>query len=153
MARVDTYYLMDSNGLIVAKFEQDEDYMSGKCYECTSWVENVSTGIYDVPCDWSFVAKVFCKFDACTHWYFYGENYDAETNEEQDSYYHLCGPDCFARHIRYMCFIWKLAPMIMSKYDDLKDSIGYINDMYFENKDASELVETMLKGYTIKREI
>jgi hypothetical protein len=151
MAKGDTYYLVDCDGRIVAKFEQDKEYMSGACYECTSWVENGSTGNYDTPCDWSFVARVYCKYDACTHWYFCGEDYDAETNEELDGYYHLCGAYFFTRHIRHMCFIWKLAPMIISEDPYFKEHMAYIDEGYFDSDEIKNLVETMLKGYTIKR--
>lgn len=35
-----------------------------------------------------FIASAYIKWDGCTHWYFYGEDY---YESEVDSYYHLCG--------------------------------------------------------------
>lgn len=146
MAKGDVYYLMDSTGLIVAKFEQDDDFMSGKCYECTSWELN-DDGSYTKPCEWLFVTQVCCRWDGCTHWYFYGEESEKKPFIA-DSYYHLCGGFSFANHIRFMCFVWKLAPMIISEY---QENIEYTNDEYCGGEEVNKLINLMLKGYTIKK--
>lgn len=150
MAKGDIYYLIDSNDCPVAKFEQTEEFMSGNCYQCFSWTSD-EDGNYTVPSEWSFFANVYCKWDSCTHWYFYGENYIEDT--PADSYYHLCGAHCFTDYIRTMCFIWKIAPMILAEDTDFKDVSDYTNEVYFETDEIKQLIELMLKDYTIKIEI
>lgn len=134
------YYLNDSDGMIIAKFEFEADpSIIGKCWSAIGWI-----GDDDTPVEWEFVADVYCKWDGCTHWNFWGEDYDPEIDnkEEKDSYYHLCGCHCFANHIRYMCFIWKVSEMVLSK------SVG--TDDYYDSEEIKNLIELMLKDYTIE---
>lgn len=149
MANGDIYYLIDSQGLIRAKFEQTDDYMTGNLYSCVGWSEDEASS--SVPYEWEYVAEVFCKSDACTHWWFYGENYNAERKEKFDSYYHLCEPLFFMHHIRCMCFVWKLAPMIIAEDSFFNKYTDDINRDYFDSEEIKQLVETMLKGYEIKK--
>lgn len=142
----DVYYLLDSDGRIQAKFEQNDDFMSGNCYECVGWYDEKKDGSYDTPCDWHFFAHVFCKWDACTHWHFFGEDYDSK-KENPDSYYHICGASCFTRLVTMMCFLWKLSPMIINECD--KETTDYTNEEYYETDEIKRLIETMLDGYTI----
>lgn len=139
------YYLKDNNGQIGYKFVVDEDdfRLVGKCYEAYSW------DIKGAPCEYSYVAGVYCKWDACTHWYFRGEDY--ETENEADSYYHLCGGYSFMGHITAMCFVWKLAEQIISEseYSKQENMSGYINDEYFDHERIKQLVELVLNGYEI----
>lgn len=51
------------------------------------------------PCDSGFMASLSFKWDCCTHWNFYGEDYSEGSNA--DSYYHLCGSG-FPRFIAFM---------------------------------------------------
>ena len=146
MAKGDVYYLIDPHGYIIAKFEHTEKYMGGNCYSCSSWV-----GDKNEPYEWDFFAEVWCKWDACTHWRFKGEDYDVENDKEHDSYYHICGKRCFSDHIRLMCFVWKIAPMLLSEYEDFQHCRDSINDWYFETEEIKQLVEMMLTGYTIKK--
>ena len=138
----DTYNLVrKDDGEIVAKFivESDsETHVIGNCFE--------NGGMED-----QFIAHVYAKFDSCTHWHFYGEDYDEEITKEPDSYYHLCGPYCFAQHIRCMCFVWKLVRLLM-RWHELdceidKDIEGY----YCEYEKANELVALMLEGFKIEK--
>lgn len=135
----DVYYLKDTtdHNRIVAKFvvENDDRTLMGDCYSAVSWYSDGSV------CDYDYFAGVYCKLDSCTHWYFYGEDYDPELKNEKDSYYHLCGAGCFMEHIRLMCFVWKLASIITGSSDD-----------YFDNDEIKKLVDTMLKDYFIQKE-
>lgn len=141
-----TYYLKNSDGCVVARFDAEkitEWYIDGKCYSAISWFEN------NVVCDWHFVCDVCCKFDGCTHWYFKGEDtYDDEG--PHDSYYHLCGAGIFADHIRCMCFVWKLAYMLMTDahYDKNEDP-GHLDNYYWDTEEIEALCKLMLDGYSI----
>lgn len=143
MAKGDIYYLIDPQGYINAKFEQKDDYMYGDCYTCNSWI-----GDDNEPCEYDFFADIHCKWDACTHWRFKGEDYDPETDEEHDSYYHICGEISFLEHIRTMCFLWKIASEIFGEDPAFKNSMEW----YFEKEETKQLIEMMLKNYTIKKE-
>lgn len=143
----DIYHLKDRDGMAGFKFvvENDDFCLQGKCYEAYSWLMN------GAPYEYHFVAGVYCKWDACTHWYFYGEDYDPETGDDKDSYYHLCGGYSFIGHIIAMCFVWKLAEQIISESEHTKlhSLSGYINDEYYDHARIKQLVELVLNGYEI----
>lgn len=148
---VTTFYLTNENGYIVSKIEAtDVDRcLDGMCYSAVSWEPYSKVDVLD----WHFVADVYCKFDSYTHWYFHGEDYNPETNTENDSYYHICGPECFKEHIHNMCFVWKVAEMV------LKDSYGNdpvyakcIEENYEVNGFTGKLVDKMLKGCLITKD-
>ena len=130
----DVYYLKDpKTGYIEGKFEidkADSHYIEGRCYSVVSWDSNGN------PFECHYLAGVYCKWDACTHWFFYGKDYA----DEEDSYYHLCGPGVFGNHIRLMCFVWKLVADIMGER-----TLG----SYFESETTRKLVDLMLDGYEI----
>lgn len=134
----DIYYLKrKSDGEIVARFEQTEEYMSGHCY-----------------LDDLYFARVFCKSDSCTHWNFNGETYIEHldsTISGTDSYYHICGSYCLADHIRTMCFLWKLAVDILSEGED-EEHKEYVTNEYFDTDEIKQLVTLMLEGYVIEKE-
>ena len=140
----DVYYLIDSDGYVTSKLEIDKAtyaHFDGRVYLAKSW--NMDPSNYN-DVEYEFLAEVYCKFDSCTHWWFNGEDYDVELKTEKDSYYHLCGSGSFTNHIRGMCFVWRLAPEIMKACGD--DWSGEYNDC----KVTNELVDLMLRDYTIK---
>ena len=142
----DVYYLKDSEGLVVSKFEVDElrtASIDGKCYEAFSWSLDIND--YD-SIEYHFVADVYCKWDSCTHWWFKGADYDPITKDEHDSYYHLCGAYSFMGHIRSMCFVWYIVGEL------LKDIDKYDN-YYNETKEINDLIEYMLKDHTIEKRV
>lgn len=145
----DIYYLKNPRGYIVAKFEQTDDYMTGVCYECSGWG---GSDLKD-PCDWSFFADVYCKYDSCTHWNFFGEDYNPNTKEGRDSYYHICGDYCFLDHVRMMCFVWKIAEDILveSCGSGAYNTAEYTREAYSGSKKLKHLVDYMLDGYTIEK--
>lgn len=137
----DVYYLKDTKtGYIEGKFvvkKADTSHVDGVCYDAVSWIGP------DNPIDFQLLADVYCKWDACTHWYFEGEDYDPETathGDNPDGYYHLCSGDGFNHHIRLMCFVWKLVADIMGE-----DRV----ENYFEVDTTRKLVDLMLDGYEI----
>ena len=147
----DVYYLKNKDDrMITHKFEVNSDdfHLDGQCYEVISWEAN------DKPYEYSFVAGVYCKWDACTHWYFYGEDYkpDAKIDErEQDSYYHLCGGYSFMRHITAMCFVWKLAEQIIAKdpWTIKHGNVKYTHDEYYDHERITKMIDVVLDGYEI----
>ena len=150
----DIYYLKTKDdGMVTHKFEVDGDdfCLEGRCYEAYSWEMD------NTPYEYSFVADVYCKWDACTHWRFYGEDYkpDAEIDEkEQDSYYHLCGGGSFRNHIRAMCFVWKLAEQIIAKdpWTNSNNTAKYVHDEYYDHESIKKLIDLVLDGYEIVKE-
>jgi hypothetical protein len=83
---------------------------------------------------------VYAKWDGCSHWYFYGEDYP----DNKDSYYHICSS--FQNFITIMCFIWKIAGEHNVK--DLKTR--NLDTVYTENEYSLELVDYVLDGYEIQ---
>ena len=140
-------YLRDKDGTIYAKFVVDRANrggIEGRCYEATSW-----SGFdpKDEPIDWDFVADVYAKSDACTHWWFSGEDYDADSKSEdgnRDAYYHLCSQSGFMNHIRNMCFAWRAAEMLLM---DGSDHDRLVMDNYRERKANDDIIDAVLKGY------
>lgn len=138
------YYLKDNTGCPVSVFEVDEfnGYsVKGRCYSPVSW-----SIMYDCIYDRELVAEVYCKWDSCIHWRFWGEDWQEE-GDEPDSYYHLCGAYTFSNHIRCMCFVWKLVMMLLCESDDkLSESI---QSYYCETEEVRNLIELMLKNHSI----
>ena len=135
----DTYYLIDSADYPVARFmveEAEKCYVSGDCFVPYSWCNDKT--IFEEY----FFADMTCKWDGCTHWMFRGEDYNSETDQNEDCYYHICGEHYFQRHIRTMCFVWKIVSDIME---------SRVKDNYFEDETTRKLVDLMLEGYTIKK--
>lgn len=141
---LETYYLKDNEGCPIAVFEVDKRNgysVMGRCYSPYSWnVDN--TVIYDKH----LVADVYCKWDSCTHWRFWGEDWQEE-GDETDSYYHLCGTYRFSNHIRCMCFVWKLVAMLMCESDDNRGL--YTQEYYYETQEIRDLIEFILKDHSI----
>lgn len=144
------YYLKNSKGYIECVFVVDDASpysVTGRCYQITSW------GGDKKPVDDSFFARVYCKWDACTHWHFSGEDH-TDSSENVDAYYHICGSHCVLEHVRAMCFIWKLVADIIADLSKKPDD-PYNPDIieeYFDGDDISNLVEVMLKDYVIEKE-
>lgn len=129
------YYLKDKDNYIYAKFELEvEDRFQGKAYEC------VSRDMNNNPIDWLFQCEVYAKWDGCSHWWFYGEEYP----KESDSYYHICSS--FQTFIRIMCFVWKIAGEYHIK--DLK-ARNCNTDMTLEEYNL-EMVDYFLKDFIIE---
>ena len=143
----ETYVLKDTqSGLIHSKFEvlvHCEAYIEGTCYAAIAW----SGFDKRTPIEWEFIADTYCKADACTHWYFFGEDYDPESKAEDNgcSYYHLCGGYSFMNHLTSMCFVWKLMEMLLGETRD------YATDSYYEHRRIKQVIDLILDGYTIEK--
>lgn len=142
----ETYILRDSkSGCIHSKFEiltRCDAYIEGICYEAAGWEPN------GTPVNWKFVAATYCRADACTHWRFFGENYDLDSRAEDNgcSYYHLCGGYSFMDHLTSMCFVWKLMGMLLG------ETRNYVADCYYDGERIKKTIDLILDGYTIEKE-
>lgn len=110
----------------------EEYYCDFIIYQATSWASDC-LDIYEKK----FIAEVHWKWDFCTHWWFYGEDYDKSLGDEaeKDSYYHICSG--ISDWIRLFAFIRKLM------YSILGDPQNWYSD---KDKELDELV---LKGFEI----
>lgn len=139
------YYLVDSNDFVESKFVLERE----ECFEGNLYVaiRNYPDEPFDKQVEeWDFLARLYIKWDGCSGWEFFGDDYCRGYN---DSSYHLCGFYCYERFFRAMCFAWKIAE------DYHKDELT----KKFGEKDGKEIVEEsfsqplcdeILKGYTIK---
>lgn len=131
----DIYYLKDKDGQSVCRFEVDSDdnALIGDCY-----LEDSSD---------SYIADVYCKWSACTHWRFNGHDYYPGANAEPDPYYHLCGGYSFMEHVTAMCFVWKLAELIIAEHNPTL--ANDIHESYYDHDRIKRLIEMVLDGYEI----
>ena len=91
--------------------------------------------------EYSFIANVYIKFDMCSHWNFYGTDYNSDNESEKDSYYHICGGHEYIRFFRAMAFAAEVACIIHSK-----------NSGYFDNEELKEIRSLhLLEGFEIKQ--
>lgn len=130
------YYLKYSNGCPIFEVEiekLDEHFCDFTIYKAISWDNDSSHNIHKKK----FIAEVYWKWDFCTHWCFYGEDYDKSLGDEteKDSYYHICSDH--SDYIRMFAFIRKLMYSILGDPQD-----------WYNEKDK-ELDEVVLKGYEI----
>lgn len=141
----ETYILRDTQSdFIHSKFEVSvrcEAYIEGACYAAVCWTPD------KMPIDWAFVADTYCKADACTHWYFFGDDYDPESKSEDNgcSYYHLCGGYSFMDHLTSMCFVWKLMEMLLG------ENRNYVADSYYDHERIKQVINLVLDGYVIEK--
>lgn len=146
MKKGDIYYLKrDLGNEIVGKFEitdfvpmvpYDEPCsVTGICSRVVTWTADTP----HIPLEYEFVAHVYCKWDSCTHWNFFGEDH-FDDEDAHNSYYHLCGAHCFADHIRMLCFVWKLMAILMPSSMD-----EYLE----ESQEIGDIIPLMLDGYSI----
>lgn len=141
----ETYILRDTqSGFIHSKYEvsvRHEAYIEGVCYAAAGWESD------GTPVNWEFVADTYCKADACTHWYFFGEDYDPESKAEDNGcfYYHLCGGYSFMNHLTSMCFVWKLMATLLG------ETRGYATDSYYDHERIKQVINLVLDGYAIEK--
>lgn len=142
------YYLKDEDGYIVSKIELlEKDFFVAKVYECYEWDMNKN------PINWDFHSEVIIKYDACSSWNFYGENYESE-KDEINGYYHLCdSPHTF---VIIMSFVWKVAKKYYLEQAEKEEDTfrkEYLIEQTEENFNPSlEYFENFLKKYKITEE-
>ena len=127
------YWLKDSNGCAVLEIDIEmlTKYLCDfTIYKPISWEMDNTINTK------KFIADVHWKWDMCTHWWFYGEEYNKSCNNfEKDSYYHICSDH--SDYIRMFAFARKVMYLLLG------DEQGWYNE-----KDK-ELDEVVLNGYEI----
>lgn len=123
----------------IEKVGDEKSCVDSTVWQVDSWDDtNNDKQIYEKH----FVANVYWKFDNCTHWNFYGMDYDPEDKDEDinPSYYHICGSFFMTRWMIMFAFVRKVMNEILGdKTNDYRD---------FDK----ELDNQLLKTYTIRKE-
>lgn len=100
--------------------------LEGDLYNVSSWSDGE-------PSDLEYVSSVYIKRDACSHFWFKGEDYDPGVNENIDSYYHICGAYSYKNFMRAMGFAYKLLTELVDSYDKEEfDEIMEVNSKLLE---------------------
>lgn len=124
----------DKTGYSIAEFRvesMNEVAISGSVYNPYSWEYEGS------PLEYNYFAGVHIKWDACSHFYYRGEEYGTK-DWEQDGCYHICGGHSYLDHIRTIAFVLEVGRMNIKRYDvDEFDKLDSLN---------------ILKGFTIVKE-
>jgi hypothetical protein len=137
------YELLDELGypiyvIDIEKVGDEKSYADFKLWAVDSWDDtNGDKQIYEKH----FVATVYWKFDNCTHWNFYGMDYDPEDKDKDinPGYYHICGSFFMTRWMIMFAFVRKVMNEILGdKTNDYSDS-------------DKQLDEHLLKTYTIRK--
>ena len=137
------YELLDELGypiyvIDIEELGDEKSHVDFKLWAVDSWDDiHGDKKIYEKH----FIANVYWKFDNCTHWNFYGMDYDPESDEDiNPGYYHICGSFFMTRWMLMFSFVRKVMHEILGdKTDDYRD---------FDK----QLDEQMLKTYTIRKE-
>jgi len=123
--------------------ENFKNSLHGILLEVTSWSSNDLKN-YTIPSDTDFIANIYIKWDGCSHWSFYGEDYmnDKEHEDDVDGYYHICGFDSYVKFMRSMVFGYQLAI----------DKLGNDFDKNIEIPEYEKFKQciNLLDGYEIK---
>src|SRR5690606_5864663 len=127
--------LKDEDGYVKAIFQLENIYefaVSGTVKRVFSWE------IGGEPLEDELFAELSVKWDGCSHFWFYGEDYKKELNNK-DGYYHICGISDYLGFLRTMHFA----------YEIMVNHVG-INKID-EKEELEELRELgLLDGYTIE---
>lgn len=115
--------------------------------EVTGWifegVVDLEGRTWDKPSDEIFFADVWVKWDSCSHFNFYGEDYKTK-EDDNNSYYHICGVDGYKKFV-ILLWLTHQAYMLLSKCDSMLDECE-IEDMAKESLFKNCCVREM--GYT-----
>lgn len=141
--------IKDETNEEVARFrvtDLSETSVSGDCYTVSGWDADSKAAA-----DFDFFSNVFCKWDACTHWRFYGEDFEKEDPKETISnYYHICGADTLVNHVRCMLFIWNVVTMCMKSEAGMNKKLQMeLAEWYESDTILNKIVEIVKEGYSI----
>ena len=128
------YRLIDNNEMVTHELRVDDEqtnkyYLYGDVYKIIGG-ENILIEGKPVPeedeYDYEFVASFSIKWDMCSHWYFYGEDYN---NGDCDSYYHLCGASSYIEFMQAIAFATEVAKMNFELADDMEKEFNDITKL------------------------
>jgi len=130
--------LIDKTGTVVAVVRQTENY------------EYSFSGIISIPVSWNlyddsygeeFFAKFSIKWDGCSHFWYYGQDYPYD--KELYPYYHECGLNDYYKYFVAKLFAFEVAKYYMKDVadmdDDLYNTIDRVNILDFYTIRYSEV--------------
>lgn len=106
--------------------------LEGDLYNVSSWNDGE-------PSELEYVSSVYMKKDACSHFWFKGEDYDPGVNDNIDSYYHICGSYSYKDFMRAIGFAYKLLTELVDSYDEEE----FVEILQINSK--------LLEGYKIEK--
>lgn len=103
-------------------------------------------------CSYHFIADIYAKSDSCTHWNFYGEDYDCnDEDSDGDSYYHICGPHCLEDIFLAMTFAWEVCRRINGEMLKKEGwSTVHCDAAYRNSPKINKMIEKMLEDFEIE---
>lgn len=135
MAKQTYLLLQKGDECPIARYDVDTEKLEGSCHTPYAW--NIEGEILEE----SFFADCSFKPDACTHWYFEGE--DADKGERDvDAYYHICGPETLDTHISAMLFMWEVNRYVVSmRYPWMESE--------YRHEHVNRMIDDLLKTHEI----
>lgn len=121
----------------MARYDVDTDDMKGSC--CTPYAWNTDGSIYEEH----FFADCSFKPDACTHWWFEGEDRNSGKDEDLDGYYHICGPETLDTYISTMLFMWEVNRHVVSM------RYPWMEGEYRHDKRVNKMIDELLETHEI----
>lgn len=121
----------------VARYDVDTEKLEGSCHTPYSWKPNGDI------CEEHFFADCSFKPDACTHWYFSGEDSDSGSEDDFDGYYHICGTPCLDTHISTMLFMWEVNRHVVAM------RYPWMESEYTDSKRVNKMIEDLLETHEI----
>ena len=141
------YELLDKSGCPIyvidiekiGEYDNLKTHVDFKIWEVESWSTTADTTKIGNK---HFVANVYFKWDWCTHWNFYGMDYDPENkdNDINPAYYHICGSFFMERWMVMFAFVRTV----------MLEVLGDRTNDYLDSD--KELDKMLLKDYTIRKE-
>ena len=133
-----TYLLLQKGDKYpVARYDVDTDNLKGSCHTPYAW--DVDGDIREEH----FFADCSFKPDACTHWYFEGEDANSGNDNDFDGYYHICGSECLDTHISTMLFMWEVNRHVVSM------RYPWMEGEYSDNKRVNKMIDELLETHEI----
>lgn len=128
--------LIDRDECVKAIYELstvNEASVIGNIYTICGWEIDFKT-----PIDKIFFAEAYIKWDGCSHFNFFGEDYTEGDKETVNSYYHICGIYSYLEFMRTMLFGYEVMA-------------HYVGDNILEKEEYKEIKElNLLKEYSIR---
>jgi hypothetical protein len=128
--------LIDDNGYVVFFLDcwDTNLCLMGNLFSVEGWYKESDKTVD--PTFIMFVSEIYFKWDMCTHWWFNGENYTLNEDDDRPAYYHLCGSSSIMNFLRSILFTCQVAKHYIERLDYEYDDLDF----------------SILKGYTIEFE-
>ena len=108
------FVIEDGIAQFLLKITDETDYfINFEVYEVTGWYEDKDTKEWTIPSGFELYLTATIKWDGCAHFWF-GEKDD---NGVRDGYIHLCGKDCFDKHIKLIQELYEFGSKRVKLFD------------------------------------